>query len=170
MEDVLYNINKSKCLTIQDGFKKLCYRDFPGSPVVSAVHSLQGPSKQIQGCPLLQLPTTLQLFPRSNLQIQPLSCLWSPGLANTIFFSKLNCLLPINHGLPDLSELFHWDADHHLCTSWPPTYPSLGFSFDLNDVALEGRGHFFLKLAKGEHDCLLKMQTVRRQDPLPEHA
>ena len=24
------------------------------------------------------------------------------------------------------------------------TYPSLGFSFNLNDVALEGRGHFFL--------------------------
>ena len=34
MEDIFYNINKSKCPTIQDGFKKLSYRDFPGSPVV----------------------------------------------------------------------------------------------------------------------------------------
>ena len=45
----------------------------------------------------------------------------------------------------------------HLLASY--TYPSLGFSFNLNDVALEGRGHFFLELAKGEHDRLLKMQN-----------
>ena len=47
----------------------------------------------------------------------------------------------------------------HLLASY--TYPSLGFSFNLNDVALEGRGHFFLELAKGKHEHLLKMQNQR---------
>ena len=45
----------------------------------------------------------------------------------------------------------------HLLASY--TYSSLGFSFNLKDVALESRGHFFLELAKGEHDSLLKMQN-----------
>ena len=39
------------------------------------------------------------------------------------------------------------------------TYLSLGFYFDRDDVALEGVGHFFRELAKGEHDSLLKMQN-----------
>ena len=91
MEDVLYNINKSKCLAIQDGFKKLCYRDFPGSPVVKTPHFQQCiqskvPANRSRVTPCSSFQPPSNLFPGSNFQNQPLSCLWSPGPANTIFF------------------------------------------------------------------------------------
>ena len=54
------------------------------------------------------------LFSSHNIQNQPLSCPWSLGPV-TIFFN-LNSLLPINHELPDSSELFdRWSLPS---TSW----------------------------------------------------
>ena len=48
----------------------------------------------------------------------------------------------------------------HLRASY--TYPSLGFYFDRDNVALEGVGHFFCELAEEKHEgteYLLKMQN-----------
>ncbi|TKC42666.1 hypothetical protein EI555_016597 [Monodon monoceros] len=84
-------------------------------------------------------------------------------------FSELSSLLPINHELPDSSELFYRCAveaisngpvNMHLWDS--RTYLSLGFYFHGDDVALEGVGHCFHELAEEEREGaehLLKMQN-----------
>ncbi|KAK1336706.1 hypothetical protein QTO34_002741 [Cnephaeus nilssonii] len=74
-------------------------------------------------------------------------------------------LLQNNHELPNLSELFtkveaaiNYLVNLHLWASH--TYLSLGFYFSSDDVALEGKGRFFLELAEKKHEgskCLLKM-------------
>ena len=57
-----------------------------------------------------------KLFSSHNLWNQPLSCPWLLGPATVFFLKSLNSLLPINHELPDSSELFDWGGD-----SPPPT-------------------------------------------------
>ena len=64
-------------------------------------------------------------------------------------------LLPINHELPDASELLHQGeaainrlVNKHLQAS--STYLSLGFYLNHNNMALEGVSHFSFKLAE-EH-------------------
>lgn len=87
-----------------------------------------------------------------------------PGPATPYF--ELSSLLLINHELPDSSELFPWGEDGHQ----PPcqhvsggsyTCLSLGFYFQLEDVALESRGHFHhLAQEKGKgSQHLMKMQN-----------
>ena len=88
-------------------------------------------------------------------------------------FSDLNSLLPGNHELPDLSELFHQCrgpvsrlATLHLRASH--TSLSLGSYFHGDNVALNGVGHFFRELAKKCRGArqLLKMQNQGGSHPL----
>uniref|UniRef100_A0A8C2PHQ1 Ferritin n=1 Tax=Capra hircus TaxID=9925 RepID=A0A8C2PHQ1_CAPHI len=56
----------------------------------------------------------------------------------------------------------------HLWASY--TYLSQGFYFNLNDVALEGVGHFFHELAKEKHNAALLKEKNLNQALLELHG
>ena len=144
MEDIFYNINKSKCPTIQDGFKKLSYRDFPGSPVVKTWHFQQCTHSKVSAngprvAPCSSFQPRSNIYPGSNLQNQPLSCLWSPGPANTIkknfFLAKL--LITNQPWVPRFVRIISLRCrPPSLCTCWPPTPTHLWASLSTSTMWL----------------------------------
>ncbi|VFV36135.1 ferritin light chain, partial [Lynx pardinus] len=93
-------------------------------------------------------------------------CLWEQL---TTFF-EFSSLLLINHELPDSSELVHQGGDHHKPSGQYASISllqlSLGFYYNHYNVAPEGVGCFFHKLAEEKPEgvkCLLK--TSRAEAP-----
>lgn len=122
-------------------------------------------SEQTQGRPSLQPPTALQPFHQSRPLESATQLSASTRTSQHRFLSL--ALLPINHELPDASELFHQGeaainrlVNMRLRVSY--TYLSLGFYLNHDNMALEGVGHFSCELAKEEckgMECVLNMQN-----------
>ena len=122
--------------------------------------------QQTQGCPLLQPPTTLQPFfqsqpPESATQLSVIPGtshhFLTPYYYQPIMSSQIRQKYSTEVEAP-VNRL----VNMQLRASY--TYLSMGFYFDRDDVALEGVGQFFRKLAKEKHEGvgrLLKLQNQR---------
>ena len=122
-----------------------------GTPIgVSCFNSVW--TEQIQGHPLFQSLTTLQSFFQLEL-LESATQLFSATLANQFFsfffFFKLKILYylsTMSSWIPqtnssEVEAVIRQRVNLHLHASY--TYLSLGFFFNLHNVALVGLGHFF---------------------------